>query len=181
MTQALRPHLLGLPVLETERLILRAPQAEDWPIFRDYRLSVRTAFTGGPKKPHLAAEQFASFFGHWVLRGFGRLIAEDRATGKPIGHFGPMQWQDDGEVELTWSLWTALAEGRGMATEAARAIADWTFGPLGLTKAIAEVHRDNAASHAIARGLGGQVIEGRRPAWFDDGSVYSFAAKGAAQ
>ncbi len=181
MTQSLRPHLVGLPVLETERLILRAPHAADWPTFRDYRLSSRTAFTGGPKKPHQAAEQFASFFGHWVLRGFGRLIAEDRASGKPIGHFGPMQWQDEGEVELTWSLWVADAEGKGLATEAARSMADWAFDQLGLAKAIAEIHRDNTASHAIARRLGGHVIEGRRPVWFDDGLVYAFAAKGVVQ
>ncbi|WP_405053992.1 GNAT family N-acetyltransferase, partial [Tabrizicola sp.] len=71
-----RPQLIGLPVLETDRLILRGPLPGDWPAFRDYRASPRTAFTGGPKKAHEAAEQFASFFGHWVMRGFGRLIAE---------------------------------------------------------------------------------------------------------
>ena len=176
MIHSLRPQLIGLPVLETDRLILRAPQASDWPAFRDYRASSRTAYTGGPKKPHVAAEQFASFFGHWVMRGFGRLIAADRASGTPLGHFGPMQWHDNGEVELTWSLWTPQAEGKGVATEAARAMFGWTFGALGLQSAIAAVHRDNAASHAMARRLGGQVIEGRRPEWFDDGVVYQFTA-----
>jgi [ribosomal protein S5]-alanine N-acetyltransferase len=175
VTARAHPHLTGLPVLATERLILRAPEAADWPAFRDYRMSARTAFTGGVKKPHEAAEQFASFFGHWVMRGFGRLIAEERATGQAIGHFGPMQWEDDGDVELTWSLWTAAAEGRGLATEAARALQDWVFGPLGLRGAIAAVHNDNAASHVVARRLGGQIIAGRVPAWFDAGVVYSFA------
>ncbi len=180
MGDAARPQLVGLPVLETERLILRAPQATDWPAFRDYRLSARTAYTGGPKKPHQAAEQFASFFGHWVMRGFGRLIAQDRATGAAIGHFGPMQWEDAGEVELTWSLWTAEAEGRGLATEGAIAMQDWASAALGLRGAIAAVHRDNTASHAIARRLGGSVIEGRQPEWFDDGVVYQFTGGGKA-
>jgi [ribosomal protein S5]-alanine N-acetyltransferase len=179
MTQPLRPALTGLPVLETERLVLRAPQASDWPMFRDYRLSPRTAYTGGVKKPHEAAEQFASFFGHWVLRGFGRLIAEDRATGHPVGHFGPMQWDDGGDVELTWSLWTADAEGKGLASEAARAMQAWTFDVAGKSPVIAAVHRDNAASHAIARRLGGEVITGRRPEWFDEGLVYGFARRAA--
>ena len=173
------PQLTGVPVLETERLKLRAPQVSDWPTFRDYRQSARTAFTGGPKKAHEAAEQFASFFGHWIMRGFGRLIAEHRVTGLPLGHFGPMQWEDNGDVELTWSLWTADAEGKGMATEAALAMRRWVFGPLGLRSAVAAVHCDNSASHAIALRLGGRVIEGRRPAWFDDGAVYEFAAEGA--
>lgn len=174
MTPALRPQLTGLPVLETERLVLRAPRAEDWPAFRDYRASPRTVYAGGVKKEQQAAEQFASFFGHWVMRGFGRLIAEERATGQPIGHFGPMQWEDAGQVELTWSLWTAAAEGRGLATEAARAMQNWVFGPLGLTSAKAEVHRDNAASHAIARRLGGRLSPDQRPVWMEEGAIYLF-------
>lgn len=179
MTPTCRPALTGLPVLETERLILRAPEATDWPAFRDYRSSPRTAFTGGTKTGHEAAEQFASFFGHWVLRGFGRLIAEDRATRQPIGHFGPMQWEDRAEVELTWSLWTADAEGKGLATEAATAMRDWAFGPLGLTAARAEVHRDNAASHAIARRLGGRNVPDLAPKWMTDGAVYRFGGLAA--
>ncbi len=54
MTMAAHPRLTGLPVLETERLTLRAPQASDWPMFRDYRTSSRTVFTGGARKPHEA-------------------------------------------------------------------------------------------------------------------------------
>lgn len=174
MTQTARPALTGLPVLETERLVLRAPQPGDWPAFRDYRASPRTVFAGGTKKEHEAAEQFASFFGHWVMRGFGRLIAEDRTTGQPIGHFGPMQWEDNAEVELTWSLWTADAEGKGFATEAAIAMQDWAFGKCGLTSARAEVHRDNAASHAIARRLGGRIIPDLAPKWMPEGAIYRF-------
>lgn len=179
MTLAARPTLTGLPVLETERLILRGPQPSDWPAFRDYRASPRTAFTGGPKKEHEAAEQFASFFGHWVMRGFGRLIAEDRATGRALGHFGPMQWQHGAQVELTWSLWTEAAEGKGIATEAATAMHGWAFQTLGLASACAEVHRDNAASHAIARRLGGQVAADLRPTWMDEAVVYLFSGSAA--
>lgn len=174
MTLALCPALTGLPVLETERLVLRGPQASDWPAFRDYRASPRTAFSGGTKTGVEAAEKFASFFGHWVLRGFGRLIAEDRATGAPLGHFGPMQWEDGAEVELTWSLWTAGAEGKGLATEAATAMHAWAFGPLALISARAEVHRDNAASHAIAHRLGGRIVPGLAPKWALEGKVYRF-------
>ena len=174
MIQGLRPQLIGLPVLETERLILRAPIVSDWLAFRDYRASPRTAFTGGPKPEHQAAEQFASFFGHWVLRGFGRLIAEDRATGAPLGPFGPMQWQDGAQVEMTWSLWTAAAEGRGIATEAASAMHKWAFGPRGLTSARAEVHADNAASHTLARRMGGQISPDIQPQWMAQGAVYLF-------
>jgi [ribosomal protein S5]-alanine N-acetyltransferase len=176
MTTAAHPQLTGLPVLETERLTLRAPQAGDWP---DYRASPRTVFAGGVKKEHEAAEQFASFFGHWVMRGFGRLIAEDRATRRPIGHFGPMQWQDGAEVEMTWSLWTAEAEGQGLATEAATVMHDWAFCTLHLASARAEVHRDNAPSHAMARRLGGRLAPDEKPTWMADGAVYRFGRRAA--
>lgn len=174
MTQATRPHLIGMPVLDTERLILRGPLVTDWPSFRDYRASARTVYTGGPKAEPQAAEQFASFFGHWIMRGFGRLIAQDRATGMPVGHFGPMQWVEGAEVEMTWSLWSAAFEGRGLATEAARAMQVWAFGTLGLVSARAEVHAENPASHAIARRLGGRIDPELRPQWMGAGSVYRF-------
>lgn len=179
MTALAPPALTGLPVLETERLTLRAPQPADWPAFRAYRSSPRTAYAGGSKQEHEAASQFASFFGHWVMRGFGRLIAEDRTTGLGIGHFGPMQWEDGAEVELTWSLWTAEAEGKGLATEAATAMHAWVFGPLGLATARAEVHRNNAASHAMARRLGGQIVPGLAPKWMPEGAVYRFVKAAA--
>ncbi len=172
--------LTGLPELHTQRLILRAPVAADWPAFRDYRMSERTKYSGGPKDEFRTSEHFASFFGHWVMRGFGRLIAQDRATGQPIGHFGPMQWLEGAQVEMTWSLWTADAEGRGLAGEAAGAMHAWAFGPLGLTSARAEVHADNAASHAIARRLGGRVDADQRPVWMEQGAVYLFSAGAAA-
>jgi len=170
------PMLTGTPVLRTDRLVLRGPEAADWPVFRTFAMSDRTRYVGGAKTEGEAAQKFAAFFGHWVLRGFGRLIAVDQGSDQPLGHFGPMQWSDADEVELTWSLWAPAAEGKGYATEAARAIGKWVFETLGLVSARACVHRDNLASHAIARRIGGRLRPGERPDWFDDGAVYGFAA-----
>lgn len=78
MTVAL-PELTGLPVLQTERLVLRAPRAADWPAFRAYRMDPQR-FAGGPKTEVQAAEPFASFFGHRVMRGVGRQGAEQGAS-----------------------------------------------------------------------------------------------------
>ncbi len=173
------PELIGLPAIETERLVLRGPQASDWPAFRDFTMSNRAIFVGGPKNEAEAAQKFAGFFGHWVMRGFGRLIAVDRSTGDPIGHFGPMQWIDGAELELTWSLWTAEAEGKGFATEAAKAMQGWMFAALGVRSARAEVHQNNTASRRIALALGGTLRDGEKPTWFDAGSVYGFTAGAA--
>jgi RimJ/RimL family protein N-acetyltransferase len=55
----------------------------------------------------------------------------------------------------------------------------WAFGPLGLTSARAEVHPGNAASHAIARRLGGRIVPELAPKWMPEGAVYRFT-QGAA-
>ena len=173
------PELIGLPVIETDRLVLRGPQASDWPMFRDFTMSNRATFVGGPKNEAETAQKFAGFFGHWVMRGFGRLIAVDRTTGSPVGHFGPMQWIDNAEIELTWSLWTADAEGKGFATEAAKAMKAWVFPALSIKTARAEVHQNNPASSRIALALGGKLRDGEKPTWFDAGHVYGFTAGAA--
>ena len=74
----MHPALLGTPVLRTERLALRAPVAGDWPTFRDFAMSDRTAYVGGIKTEDEAAQKFAAFIGHWILRGFGRLWPKAR-------------------------------------------------------------------------------------------------------
>lgn len=149
------PALAHTPVLDTARLILRAPQAGDLAAFVAYATSARTAFVGGPKAPAQAVEKFAGMIGQWVLRGFGRFVLVDRASGAAIGHAGPLQMEAQVAPELTWSLWRADAEGRGLAFEAARAVSDWVFGPLGVQFATTVIHRDNLRSHRIATGIGG--------------------------
>jgi RimJ/RimL family protein N-acetyltransferase len=149
------PALAHTPVLETDRLILRAPVAQDAGAFVAYATSARTRFVGGAKTAPQAVEKFAGMIGQWVLRGFGRFILTLRATGAPIGHAGPLQMDTTHAPELTWSLWDAAHEGQGLAREAARAVHDWCFGALGWRLATTIVHRDNIASHRIALGLGG--------------------------
>ena len=147
--------LHGAPVLDTARLILRAPEAADLPAFVTYATSARTAFVGGPKAPAQAVEKFAGMIGQWVLKGFGRFVLVERESGAAIGHAGPLQMEARVAPELTWSLWRADAEGRGLAFEAAQAVAAWVFGPLGLRFATTVIHRDNLRSHRIATGIGG--------------------------
>ena len=155
MTQAPTVALAGTPVLETERLILRAPVAYDWSAFCAYATGPRTLFVGGARSEVQAAEKFAGMIGQWVLRGFGRFTLVLRTTGAPIGHAGPLQMDAGAVPELTWSLWDGAHEGLGLASEAARATHDWCFGPLGLKLATTVIHRDHAVSHRIAASLDG--------------------------
>ena len=155
------PALAHTPVLETARLVLRAPQADDLSAFVDYATSQRTRFVGGPKSAAQAVEKFAGMIGQWVLRGYGRFTITRRDTGAAIGHTGPLMMDKAGMPEFTWSLWDANAEGQGFSREAARSMAAWAFGPLGLTQASTIIHTENTASHRIAACLGGVV----RPDW----------------
>lgn len=155
------PSLAHTPLLDTARLVLRAPQADDLPAFVAYATSARTRFVGGPKTAAQAVEKFAGMIGQWVLRGYGRFTLTRRDTGAPIGHAGPLMLAEATMPEFTWSLWDAEAEGQGFAMEAAQAATAWAFGPLGLTQASTIIHVDNTASHRIAARLGGVL----RPDW----------------
>jgi RimJ/RimL family protein N-acetyltransferase len=142
---------LPIPTLTTERLHLRRPEAADWPAYRAYRLSPRST---SPMPEGAAWTHFAAFFGHWTLRGFGRFVAVLRATGQPIGHFGPFFPEGHPERELTWTLWDASLEGQGLAFEGARAGRDHAFGPLGWGSAVSYIDPANLRSQALAARLG---------------------------
>jgi RimJ/RimL family protein N-acetyltransferase len=140
------------PVLDTPRLVLRQPDAADWPAYRAYRRSPRSTVAGEPDG--VVWTLFAALFGHWALRGFGRFIAVRRDTGAAIGHFGPFFPAGHPERELTCTLWDPACEGRGYAAEAAAACRDHAFGALGWTTAVSYIDPGNARSQALAKRLG---------------------------
>jgi RimJ/RimL family protein N-acetyltransferase len=165
---------LQTPVLETARLVLRAPQAADAPAFVAYARSDRTRFVGGPKPAPLAYEKFCSLIGHWIARGFGRFVIEAKVDGAAMGHVGPLLLDDSGLPEITWTLWDARHEGQGYATEAARAVLDWLPGATGIDSLWTQIHQDNYASQAIARKLGG-VVDPAHTGWMPGAQTWRFA------
>ena len=133
---ALAPTLIGVPVLETERLRLRGPKLADFETFATFLQSDRAAFVGG-KQPRVQAwRAFGHLTGHWVLRGFSMFIIADKTTDAALGMAGP--WFPEGwpEPEIGWSIWDAAAEGKGVAHEAATAARAWAYDALGWTTAI---------------------------------------------
>jgi len=81
---------LTAPVLETDRLILRAPQMSDFDKFLSFMLTERSKFVRPPEiDKTLAWRAFAHVTGMWVLRGYGTFIIEERDSGEPIGMTGP--------------------------------------------------------------------------------------------
>lgn len=164
MTPAALPHLAATPVLETERLVLRAPVAADWEAWCRFALSDRarfirpaTAFGEGE-----AWRAMGHLIGHWVLRGFGMFVFCDRDTASPLGMAGPWYPASWPEREIGWSIWSDEAEGKGLAFEAAKAVRNFAFDVLGWQTAVSYVAPDNLRSAALARRLG--AVEDRSAA-----------------
>lgn len=145
--------LIHAPILTTERLILRAPEACDFEAYAAFFGSERSRHTGGPLDRAQAWRAFAAELGHWLLKGYGLFQLIERETGANVGRAG--FWNPDGwlETEIGWGLYDGF-EGRGLAHEAAlrlRRYADDTLGWGPLTSVIAP---DNARSVALAERLG---------------------------
>ena len=162
--------LAGVPVIRTERLVLRGLEARDLAPYVAYRTGPRNARPGGPMDPGEAAEKFAAMAGHWVAHGFGQFVICEAGDAPGIGHVGPSFHGDCDPPQMTWTLWSAEHEGRAYAVEAARAVlarpGPWAEFP-------AFVRPGNARSHRVAERLGGVIVDGAPPPpWMPDALTY---------
>ncbi|WP_138468140.1 GNAT family N-acetyltransferase [Poseidonocella sp. HB161398] len=141
------------PVLHSERLVLGPLGAAHFEPLAAFYASERSHHVGGPKTRDQAWRQLACEIGHWTLKGYGRFAVTEAATGAFVGNIGA--WCPEGwpEPEIGWDLMAGF-EGKGYATEAARAVRDWCYGTLGWPTAISFVHPGNPASAAVAKRLG---------------------------
>jgi RimJ/RimL family protein N-acetyltransferase len=111
---------------------------------------------GGPHDRDIAWSWFASDAAHWSLLGHGGLTVTLTATGATLGQASVVCPPAFPETGLGWIVY-AGHEGRGYATEAARALCTWAFGPGGLTTLVSYIRQANTRSAAIARRLGGAI------------------------
>lgn len=151
--RGLPPSALG-PTLETDRLILRPPSAEDfegWARLMSDEEHVR--HIGGVQPRAVAWRGLMTMIGSWATQGFGMFSVVEKDSGHWIGRVGP--WSPEGwpGTEVGWTL-AREATGRGYAREAAIATIDWAFDALDWTDVIHSIDPDNAPSIALARHLG---------------------------
>lgn len=143
-----------IPVLETERLILRETRESDLDalaaFYADPELS---RFVGGPLDRDDTWRRMAMGLGHWRLRGFGNWALEEKATGDFVGWCG--LWSPEGFPgrEVGWGLMKDK-HGRGFATEAALRARAHAYGALCWDSAISLIARGNDPSVRVARRLG---------------------------
>lgn len=151
------------PTLETERLLLRPPQAEDfeaWAEFMGDGDHVR--FVGGAQPPPMAWRAMMSVAGAWALEGFGFFSVIEKSTGAWVGRLGP--WQPHGwpGTEVGWGI-VRSAGGKGYATEGSIATIDWAFDHLGWTEVIHTIDPANVSSKRVAERLGSRYLHMTRP------------------
>lgn len=141
------------PTLTTERLILRPPAAEDFEAVCAFMADPVTRFIGGPQTPENVWRGWATIIGSWTLNGYSFFSVIERATGTWVGRVGP--WQPLGwpGPEVGWGIISA-AQGKGYATEAARASVHFAFDVLGWDDVIHTIDPDNIASQKVAQALG---------------------------
>ena len=152
MTVALAP----TPVLETDRLTLRAPAARDWEAWRDFIMSDRGYFMrpADTITEEQAWRAWSGVIGHWVMRGWGSFVYCLRGTDEALGLCGPWAPISWPEREIGWSVWSAENEGRGYVAEAARAAIAHAYHTLGWETAVSYIDPGNTRSVALARRLG---------------------------
>jgi RimJ/RimL family protein N-acetyltransferase len=147
--------LAHTPVLHTDRLILRAPIASDWPHWRDFMASDRSSFVRpGDPDDAKAWRSMGHVIGMWVMRGYGSFVYCLKGSDAPLGLCGPWHPVDWPEREIGWTVWTAEAEGKGYAYEAASAARDHAFGVLKWDTAVSYIDPANDRSIALALRLG---------------------------
>jgi ribosomal-protein-alanine N-acetyltransferase len=149
-------------IIETERLILRPLTMDDlddlFALYRDPE--VRRYFPDGTQSYEQTKEEL-----EWIIdvyygkHGFGLWATIHKPSGAFIGRCGLLPWTIDGQddVEVAYLLGQEYW-GQGLATEAARAIVDYAFARLPVTRLICMTDPLNHASQNVARKVGMTLV-----------------------
>lgn len=148
-----------IPVLETERLVLRPFTLDDQPALTV--IHAEESFWWYPLRRGMSEEETKQFLIRTIERyesdGFGLEAVEERTSGTVIGwaglavpHFLPEILP---AVEVGWRLMPAY-RGQGLATEVGSASVDWGFTEGGLERIVSIYEPENIPSGRVMERLG---------------------------
>jgi len=160
-----------IPVIETERLVLRAWRESDFESFAAiYTDAAQSRFIGGPLSRDDAWRRMALFVGHWTFRGYGHWVLEDKASGAFAGWSG--LWFPEGfpGQEIGWAL-VPTFRGRGLAQEAGARVRAYAYDTLGWPSVISLINLKNSPSIRVAERLGA-AFESVTPFRGSDCAIY---------
>ncbi len=151
-------------ILETPRLFLRHLVPDDldalYALYRDPEMRRYFPVEGASPDRTLTREETREEL-EWFLNGhprrpeLGLWATVLKENGAFIGRCGLLPWSLEGqdEVEVAYMIDKAYW-GRGLGSEAARAIRDYAFEQLGLSRLVSFIDPANAASAGVARAMG---------------------------
>lgn len=150
-----------VPVLETDRLILRAHRADDYAdclaICTD---PVVVRHLGGrPFSGEEVWRRLLSYVGMWQLLGYGYWAVEEKESGSYIGHIGYTDFKRDiqpslqGMLEFGWIL-ASHAHGKGYASEAVAAMTAWSQTHFPDRRVVCIISPENLPSIRVAEKAG---------------------------
>jgi RimJ/RimL family protein N-acetyltransferase len=150
-----------VPVLETERLLLRAHRIADFDASAAmWGDPVVTRYIGGkPSTREDVWSRLLRYAGHWPLLGYGYWAIEDKSFGRFIGEAGFADFKRDitpplgDDPEIGWAL-TPAAHGKGYATEIVTALVEWGDANLSSKRTVCLIHPDNSPSIYVAKKCG---------------------------
>lgn len=145
---------MTLPILFTERLMLRPLNGEDFEAWAAFQADAETMrFLGGAQTRAEAWRSLCTMAGAWSVRGYSMFALIERSTSSWVGRVGP--WQPEGwpGTEIGWGVAREHA-GKGYAYEAAVAAMDYAVEMLGWTDIIHTIDPDNLPSIRLAQRLG---------------------------
>lgn len=150
-----------VPVVATERLVLRGHALDDFTAFAEmWADPAVTRFIGGaPLSQEESWGKFLRTFGQWTLMGFGFWSVVERQSGRRIGELGFLEGKRDitpslaGTPECGWAFVPSV-HGRGFASEALRAALGWGNDHFGKVRMACMIAPENAPSLKLAAKFG---------------------------
>jgi len=150
-----------VPLLETERLVLRRHTSGDLPdVLATWSDPDVVRFIGGRGSTEEEAwQRLLRYAGSWALLGFGFWRVGEKESGAYLGDVGFFHGRRglgpdfDEFPECGWTI-TARAHGRGYASEAVAAIHVWGDVHLPVGRTVCIIDPDNAPSNRLAARVG---------------------------
>ncbi|MCA1857062.1 GNAT family N-acetyltransferase [Massilia oculi] len=143
----------SVPILHTDRLILREYRREDFDAFAAHCADPVSAAYIGVVERQAAWRIFCSQAGMWLLDGAGWWSVEERESGRLVGSVGAFFREESKVMELGWNTYRACW-GQGFAHEAAAALLHHAFEVRRESTVRALIDPGNASSLRVAGRLG---------------------------
>jgi len=150
-----------IPLLETQRLLLRGYRLEDFPAHAAIWSHPRTTRDFGTYvfDEETCWLRFMRNWGQWAMFGYGLWALEQRSSGRYVGAVGLLQAKRDISVpyrdapEAAWLIAPDL-HGQGLASEALTAALDWVDANISAPQTWCMINPENLISQKVAARFG---------------------------